>query len=265
MSLTLDPRQRAMLEAMHIKLWQPEAEGAPKNIADSGRAAGAEAGFGSQASVPPAAPAPRAPRAPSTPNTPSPPPAPARAAPVPAPAPSVSGDLALLPPRLLYTDVDPAHTPAALGAGWLVLAEADGDAADHPLAGEAGRLLDNMLRALQLQHHPRVHHMALVRSAGGALAQGPDLQTTLAEAVAELRPALVLVMGRLAAHTLLQRREPLGQLRGQVHRLHGVPVVVSFDAPYLLRAQADKARAWADLCFALDVVGAAATAPSAGS
>ena len=24
MSLNLDPRQRAMLEAMHIKLWQPE-------------------------------------------------------------------------------------------------------------------------------------------------------------------------------------------------------------------------------------------------
>ena len=89
---------------------------------------------------------------------------------------------------------------------------------------------------------------------GAGVASGSDPQATLAEAVTTLQPALVLVMGRLAAQTLLQRREPLGQLRGQVHTLHGVPVVATFDAPYLLRAQADKARAWADLCLALEVV-----------
>ena len=253
MSLNLDPRQRAMLEAMHIKLWQPEpvvvqdaTTDAPKNIAVSARAAGAEAGFGVKNAAP---------------QPPSPPPArpvqaPGPAAAVPAAAAFTPGPtaLSLLPPQLLYTHVDPSQTPAPLGAGWLVVAEADGSTGAHPLAGDAGRLLDNMLRALQLQRHPRVHHMALARQAGGDVSAGVDVPTTLAAAIAELRPTMVLVMGRLAAQTLLQRREPLGQLRGQVHPLHGVPAVVTFDAPYLLRAQADKARAWADLCLALSVV-----------
>ena len=254
MSLNLDPRQRAMLEAMHIKLWQPEPVVvqaapvvAPEKIAVSARPAVAEHGFGSQNEAAPVTPTPPASR-------------PARAAPTaaPAPAPAVFAPgptaLALLPPQLLYSHVDPAQTPAPLGAGWLVVAEADGSTGTHPLTGDAGRLLDNMLRALQLQRHPRVHHMALARQAGGDAPAGADVSTTLAAAIAELRPAMVLVMGRLAAQTLLQRREPLGQLRGQVHTLHGVPAVVTFDAPHLLRAQVEKARAWADLCLALELV-----------
>lgn len=270
MSLNLDTRQRAMLEAMHIKLWQPEpvvlvpdVPVATKNVATRVQTTDAEAGFVAKNAPPQAVPAPLASIAPPT--------APRReaataAAPVAAPAPYTGATaLSLQPPRLLYGNVDPAHTPAALGAGWLVVAEADHTGAQNPFTGDAGRLLDNMLRAMQLHHHPRVHHMALARSAGGDAAQGHDLQTTLAEAVATLQPALVLVMGRLAVQTLLQRREPLGQLRGQVHKLHGVPVVVTFDAPYLLRAQADKARAWADLCLALSVVATGVGAPSAAS
>lgn len=254
MSLNLDPRQRAMLEAMHIKVWQPEPVVvqaapvvAPEKIAVGASPEGAEHGFVSQNEAAPVTAAPPASR-------------PARAAPTAAPAPAAAAftpgptALSLQSPQLLYTHVDPAQTPAPLGAGWLVVAEADGSTGAHPLAGDAGRLLDNMLRALQLQRHPRVHHMALARQAGGDAPAGADVPTTLAAAIAELRPTMVLVMGRLAAQTLLQRREPLGQLRGQVHPLHGVPAVVTFDAPYLLRAQADKARAWADLCLALSVV-----------
>lgn len=261
MSLNLDSRQRAMLEAMHIKLWQPEpvvvvpeVPVATKNVAIGGQATSAGVGFDAKNAAPQAVAAPIASITP--PTAPRREAAPA-AVPVAAPAPYTAATaLSLQPPRLLYSNVDPAQAPAALGAGWLVVAEADHTGAQNPLTGDAGRLLDNMLRAMQLHHHPRVHHMALARSAGGDAAPGQDLQTTLAEAVAALQPALVLVMGRLAAQTLLQRREPLGQLRGQVHSLHGVPAIVTFDAPYLLRAQADKARAWADLCLALGAAAA---------
>jgi DNA polymerase len=46
---------------------------------------------------------------------------------------------------------------------------------------------------------------------------------------------------------------PLGKLRGQVYDYQGVPVVVSYHPAYLLRTPQDKARAWADLCLALEV------------
>jgi DNA polymerase len=43
-------------------------------------------------------------------------------------------------------------------------------------------------------------------------------------------------------------------MRGQVHRYQGVPVVVTYPPAYLLRNQADKGKAWEDLCLALKVV-----------
>ena len=258
MSLDLDPRQRAMLEAMHIKLWQPlpVREAAPVDVAIEKRAVsvggmGAKAVLGSQNAAPPVAAAPR----------PSVPPA-VVAAPATS-APSTSA-YTLQAPHLLYSGVDAGTTPATLGAGWLIIAEADGSTPQTPFAGDAGRLLDNMLRAMQLHRHPRVHRVDIVR-AGAQGATSPALHDALAATLAELQPSMVLAMGRVAAQALLQRSEPLGQLRGQVHllpSLHGVPLVVTFDAPYLLRGQTDKARAWADLCLALATVEEASAATS---
>ena len=44
--------------------------------------------------------------------------------------------------------------------------------------------------------------------------------------------------------------EPLGRLRGRLHRWHDLPVVVTYHPAYLLRSPADKAGAWDDLCLA---------------
>jgi DNA polymerase len=65
-------------------------------------------------------------------------------------------------------------------------------------------------------------------------------------------------MGRFAVQALLQTSEPLGKLRGQVHQWQGVPLVVTYHPAYLLRQPADKARAWADLCLAAQVLAEAA-------
>ena len=63
---------------------------------------------------------------------------------------------------------------------------------------------------------------------------------------------------------LLRSSEPIGRLRGRVHRYQGVPLIVTYHPAYLLRNPEDKARAWEDLCLALEVAaeaGAAAIAP----
>ncbi|MEO5658652.1 MAG: uracil-DNA glycosylase, partial [Polaromonas sp.] len=67
-------------------------------------------------------------------------------------------------------------------------------------------------------------------------------------------PDVVLVMGRLAAQALLASGEPFGKLRGRVHQLQGAKTVLTYDAHYLLRSPADKARAWDDLCLAMSLV-----------
>eukprot|EP01034_Spumella_vulgaris_P001233 gene1233-1630_t len=73
------------------------------------------------------------------------------------------------PPRTrwpLYPTADPAQTPSTLGASWLIVTE--GVSATEPLGGDTGKLLDNMLRAMQLHRHPRVFLAALARPAPGA-------------------------------------------------------------------------------------------------
>jgi len=83
----------------------------------------------------------------------------------------------------------------------------------------------------------------------------------LAEAVTVLQPAMVLVLGHVAARAALASTEPLGRLRAGPHPLAGCPAVVTYDPAFLLRSQDNKAAAWADLCRALATV--RATTPAA--
>jgi DNA polymerase len=67
-------------------------------------------------------------------------------------------------------------------------------------------------------------------------------------------PAAILCVGRIAAQRLLGTEAPLARLRGRVHDLAGVPVIVTYHPAYLLRAPGEKRRSWDDLKFALRVL-----------
>ena len=60
----------------------------------------------------------------------------------------------------------------------------------------------------------------------------------------------MLLLGMQPARAVLHSQEALGRLRAQVHQVHDVPTVVSYDPAYLLRAPHAKPAAWADLCRA---------------
>ena len=50
------------------------------------------------------------------------------------------------------------------------------------------------------------------------------------------------------------RSQHRARMRGHVHAFESVPVVVTYHPAYLLRNLPEKAKAWADLCLALDVM-----------
>ena len=249
MSLHLDARQRAMLQEMGVTVWgPPPATPAPP------AAAAVEASLPA-APLPAPAPVVAAPRSAPPPPAAAPPAAAPRTPPASQQAAPAAGTgapaLLLHAPRALYPTADPAQTPTGLGSGWLIVAESPTPA--DPLGGDAGRLLDNMLRAMQLHKHPRVYFAALERPAPGTEASA-HIPTTLADAVATLQPAMVLVLGHVAARAAVGRTEPLGRLRAGPHQLAGCPAVVTYDPAFLLRSQDTKAAAWADLCHALALV-----------
>jgi DNA polymerase len=145
-------------------------------------------------------------------------------------------------------------------ADWVVLVDAPDDGVDpqgEPLAGQVAQLLDNMLAALALARTDKVC-IARVRGRPGGRSSDDDAaqcEPLLRHHVQALQPRILLALGTLAVKTLLQSGEPIGRLRGRVHRYADVPVVVTYHPTYLLRNQPDKARAWADLVLARSVLG----------
>lgn len=229
--MKLDSRQRAMLAEMGVRLWQPE-EPAP-----------AAATVAAVTAPVRQAPAPFAPPAPPGSTAPA---RRAAVAPVPAPVAAVAPAARTAPiwqldaPQPLYPDVPPGAGPA--GPAWLVVLETP--TPDAPRAGEAGDLLLNMLRAMQLADNPRVF-VAPVRRAP-AMAQ--ENEERLAQAVQQVQPVVVLALGLGAARAVLGGSEPLGRLRVSEHRLAGgTPLVVSYAPADLLRQKSAKRDAWADL------------------
>lgn len=160
------------------------------------------------------------------------------------------------PAQRLYLPAG-ASGDAPTPGGWLVLVDMPpGPDGRHGAAfvGDAGRLLDQMLRALRLHAGPAPVHLQRVHRPAPGVPQGEDdepFEAGFDHACRELAPRMVLALGPLAAQQLLGA-QPLGRLRAQVGRCADgrTAVVASYAPAYLLRTPADKARAWADLCLA---------------
>ena len=147
-------------------------------------------------------------------------------------------------------------------ARWFVVGEAPGadeDRLGEPFVGRAGQLLNAMLAAVGLPRESvYIANVLKCRPPGNRDPQAIEVESCigyLRRQIELVRPDLVLCVGRIAAQNLLGTDAALAKLRGQVHRLDGVPapVVVTYHPAYLLRTPADKRKAWADLKFAREV------------
>jgi len=255
-------RQQLMLREMGLRVWQPRAK------------AGAPAAAAARAATPPPGAAAVAPPAPNS--------AAARST-VPVGDGRRSAIAAMDWPEL--RDAVAACTACGLcrarrqtvfGVGhpqadWMIVGEAPGEQEDRrgePFVGPAGHLLDNMLRAVQLTRAEAdaAHQVFIVNTlkCRPPRNRNPEPQELaacepfLVRQIELVRPRIILAMGRFAVQSLLRSSEPIGRLRGRVHRYQGVPLVVTYHPAYLLRNPADKARAWDDLCLATNTAEAAA-------
>lgn len=151
---------------------------------------------------------------------------------------------------------------AVLGVGdveadWLFVGEGPGaeeDARGEPFVGQSGKLLDNMLAAIDLKRGNNVY------IANSVKCRPPDNRAPepgetaacwpfLARQVELIKPKLIVTLGRPAAQTLLQQEVKIAAARGMTHDFAGIPLIVTYHPAYLLRNLPDKAKAWEDLCF----------------
>jgi len=159
------------------------------------------------------------------------------------------------------------RTQAVPGVGdrqarWMFVGEGPGaeeDRRGEPFVGQAGRLLDRMLAALDLERGKDVYigNAVKCRPPHNRTPEAAEIAACAAfldRQIALVRPRLLIALGRPAAQALLGREISIAAARGKRFERDGVPVIVTYHPAYLLRNPLDKGKAWEDLCFARRIV-----------
>lgn len=82
----------------------------------------------------------------------------------------------------------------------------------------------------------------------------PDTSANTLDIFAASNVKLIITMGEKAAQSLLQTTEPLENLRGKPHTWQSASLVATYDLAHLLQTATDKAKAWNDLCLAMQAL-----------
>ena len=131
---------------------------------------------------------------------------------------------------------------------------ADEDARGEPFVGRAGKLLDEMLRAIGRSRKDNTFITNVVRCRPPGNREPADDEAEacrpyLEQTLRLVKPKLIVALGRIAAQRLLATDTPIGKMRGQTYSWgpDATPLMVTYHPAYLLRNPADKAKSWEDL------------------
>ncbi len=128
---------------------------------------------------------------------------------------------------------------------------ADEDEQGKPFVGRAGKLLTEILKAVNFTRE-EVFIVNILKS------RPPNNRNPLPEEIEAcepylfkqlelIKPKLILCVGTFAAQTLLRSKEPLGKMRGKFHEYQGIPTMVTFHPAALLRNPNWKRPTWEDV------------------
>lgn len=157
--------------------------------------------------------------------------------------------------------LDKTRTQTVFGVGnrnaeLMIIGEAPGfyeDQKGEPFVGKAGQLLNAMLESIGLDRSSvYIANILKCRPPNNRDPQVDEVAACtpfLAKQIALIQPKLLLALGRIAGHFLLETKTSLAQLRGKIHT-YGVqqtPLIVTYHPAYLLRTPSDKGKAFQDL------------------
>lgn len=165
--------------------------------------------------------------------------------------------------RVVSCTACPLHqtrTRAVFGVGnqraaLLLVGEAPGqqeDLAGEPFVGRAGQLLNAMLEAIQMPRSA-VYIANIVKSRPPHNREPTTEEIKqcipfLYEQIRLIKPQLIVTLGRIAAHSLLNTQQALGKLRRRMftYGTDNIPTLVTYHPAYLLRNPLDKRKAQED-------------------
>jgi DNA polymerase len=158
--------------------------------------------------------------------------------------------------HIVFGEGDPGARLVLVGEG----PGAEEDRTGRPFVGEAGQLLERILRAMGLgREQVYICNVVKCRPPSNRSPEPDEVSTCgvfLAAQLAALRPSHILALGATAAHHLLGVDTPLGKLRGRFFdHASGARLMPTYHPAYLLRFPLDKKLVWEDVKLVMAELG----------
>ena len=170
-------------------------------------------------------------------------------------------------------DLHASRSQTVFGAGyqqadWMIIGEAPGNEEEQqgePFMGQSGQLLTAMIEAMGLKREQV--YITNILKCRPPENRDPVKDEILAchaflrRQIELLQPKIILLLGRVAAQSVLDTDALMKDIHGKVFKYKEteIPVVATYHPAYLLRAPGEKRKAWQDLQIAMNIVSGEAT------
>ena len=171
--------------------------------------------------------------------------------------------LKILNAQILQCQKCPLHqtrTHAVPGSGVLdpmvlIIGEAPGaneDKYGKPFVGRSGKYLDKWLDSINMHRTENVYIANIIKcrppqNRDPALQEITECMPYLKAQVELIRPKVILVLGRIAAHHLFNIKDSLATMRNNAYSFNSIPTIVTYHPSAVLRNPNLRQPVWDDL------------------
>ena len=125
---------------------------------------------------------------------------------------------------------------------------ADEDAQGEPFVGDAGKMLNRIIAAMELKREEvYICNVVKCRPPQNRPPESDEISACSPFLLRQLRsvnPEVIVALGTSAAQALLQTKVPISKLRSKFHDFHGIPLMPTYHPSYLLRTGGNSDSFW---------------------
>lgn len=135
----------------------------------------------------------------------------------------------------------------------------DEDIKGEPFVGRAGKLLTQMIEAMNLRREDvYIANVVKCRPPENRLPEKDEISTCspyLLRQLDVIKPKVICALGSCAAQTLLQTTQGISKFRGEWFDFRGAKLIATYHPAYLLRNPPAKSEVWKDLQKVMALLG----------
>ncbi len=125
---------------------------------------------------------------------------------------------------------------------------ADEDAQGEPFVGDAGKMLNRIIAAMELKREDvYICNVVKCRPPQNRPPESDEVSACspfLLRQLQSVKPEVIVALGTSAAQALLQIKTPISKMRGKFHDFHGMPLMPTYHPSYLLRSGGNSDSFW---------------------